>query len=545
MGHVILATMKSLASWSVLGIIALACAAVLPAQAPPYDLVLRNARILDGSGNPWYRGDLAIRGDTIAKIAASIIEPATRVIDVHGQIVAPGFIDIHSHARRNIFNVPTADNYVRQGVTTLIEGPDGGSPVPLAPFFEKLDALHMSVNFGTFIGQGSVRAAVLGEVDRKPTAEELDKMRGLVEQGMKDGAFGLSSGLFYVPGTFSSTAEVTELAKVAGRFGGIYISHMRDETSRVADSVKETIAIGELGGLPTQVTHHKIIGPGNWGKSVATLQLIDEARLRGVDATIDEYPYTASSTSIQAALFPAWAQEGGRAEILKRLKDPAARARIKTEATRLIREERGGGDPKNIVLSQCSWDASLPGKNLAEVTKLRGAEPTVENAAEAGIWIVEQGGCQGVFHAISEQDLERILRHPATMIASDGEIPTFGQSAPHPRSYGTWARVLAVYVRERKIITVEDAVRKMTTLPAQRLGLADRGLLRAGMKADVAVFDPARVRDTATFDKPHQYAEGFSCVIVNGAIVFDGNGMTTARPGRVLYGPAKKTGASN
>src|SRR5258708_26631268 len=292
-------TMKSLTIWSLLGIAALALTTILLAQAPPYDLVLRNARILDGSGNPWYRGDIAIRGDTIAKITASITEPATRVIDVHGQIVSPGFIDIHSHARRNIFNVPTADNYVRQGVTTLIEGPDGSSPVPLAPFFARLEALHMSINFGSFIGKGSVRAAVIGEVDRKPTADELEKMRGLVEQGMKDGAFGLSSGLFYVPGTFSSTGEVTELAKVAGRLGGIYISHMRDETSHIAESVKETIAIGELGGLPTQVTHHKIIGPANWGKSVETLQLIDEALRRGADAAIDLYPYTPSHTRLQ------------------------------------------------------------------------------------------------------------------------------------------------------------------------------------------------------------------------------------------------------
>jgi len=207
----------------------------------------------------------------------------------------------------------------------------------------------------------------------------------------------------------------------------------------------------------------------------------------------------------------------------------------------LIREERGGGDPKNIVLSSCAWDQSLAGKNLAEVAQLipqlRGTTPTVENAAEAGLWIVEKGGCQGVFHAINEQDLERILRYPGTMIASDGEIPNFGKEAPHPRSYGTWARVLNVYVRERKVITLEDAVRKMTTLPAQRLGLTDRGLLRPGMKADIAVFDPERVRDPATFDKPHQYAEGFSCVIVNGEVVFDGTAMTVARPGRVLYGP--------
>jgi N-acyl-D-amino-acid deacylase len=486
------------------------------AQAPRYDLLLRNGRIVDGSGNPWYRADIAIRGDTIVKIAPSIDEPATSVLDLGGQVVAPGFIDIHTHARRNIFNIPTADNYVRQGVTTLIEGPDGSSPVPLDPFLKRLEALPKSVNFGTFIGQGSIRSEVMGNVARPPTAEELQKMRGLVEQGMKSGAFGLSSGLFYVPGSFSSTEEVTELAKVAGRFGGIYISHMRDEASRVVDSVKETIAIGEHGGLPTQVTHHKIIGPANWGKSVDTLQLIEEARRRGVDASLDEYPYTASSTSIQAALFPAWAQEGGREQILARLKDPATRAKIKAEATRLIREERGGGDPKNVVLSSCDWDNSLAGKNLADVAQLHGSAPTVENAAEAGLWIVEKGGCQGVFHAISEQDLERILRYPGTMIGSDGEIPTFGKEAPHPRSYGTFARVLGVYVRERKTITLEDAVRKMTTLPAQRLGLSDRGLVRVGMKADVAVFDPARVRDTATFEKPHQYAEGVLYVIVNG-----------------------------
>ncbi len=514
----------------------LSVAATLTAQAPPYDLLFRNGRLVDGSGNPWYRGDVAIRGDTIVRIAPSISEPATRVVDVGGQVIAPGFIDIHSHARANIFNVPTADNYVRQGVTTLIEGPDGSSPVPLAPFLARLETLRKSVNIGSFIGQGSIRSAVIGETDRKPTTDELERMRALVEQGMKDGAFGLSSGLFYVPGVFSSTEEVTELAKVAGRFGGIYISHMRDETSHVVDSVKETIAIGERGGLPTQVTHHKVIGRGNWGRSIETLQLIDDARRRGVDASIDEYPYTASSTSIQAALLPAWAQEGGRERVLTRLKNPATRADIKSETVRIIREERGGGDPRNIVVAGCEWNASLAGKNLTEITQLRGMAPTLENAAEAGIWLVEQGNCQGIFHAINEQDLERILRHPATMIGSDGEIPTFGKAAPHPRSYGTFARVLAVYVRERNTITLEDAVRKMTGFPAQRLSLLDRGLLRPGMKADVTVFDPARVRDTATFDKPHQYAEGFSYVVVNGEIVFDGKAMTSARPGRVLYG---------
>jgi N-acyl-D-amino-acid deacylase len=506
-------------------------------QAPVerYDLLLRNGRVVDGSGSVWYRADVAIRGDTIVDIAPGLTGSATRVIDVAGKVVAPGFIDIHTHARRSLFEVPTAENYVRQGVTTLIEGPDGSSPVPLAPFLARLESLKKSVNIGTFIGQGSIRSAVIGNANRRPTTEELERMRALVEQGMKDGAFGLSSGLFYLPGSFSSTEEVAELGRVAGRFGGIYISHMRNEAAGVVDSVTETIAIGEQGRLPAQVTHHKIIGPANWGKSVETLRLIDEARSRGVDVTIDQYPYTASSTSIQAALIPAWAQEGSREQIMGRLKDPATRARIKDESAGIIRRERGGGDPRNVVIASCGWDASLAGKNLADVARLRGLEPTIENAAEAALWIVEKGGCSGIFHAISEDDLVGILKHPATMIGSDGEVSVFGKDRPHPRGYGTFARVLGVYVREKRVLTLEEAVRKMTSFPAQRIGLSDRGLIRAGMKADIAIFDPARVRDTATFAQPHQYAEGFSQVIINGQVAYENGQMSAARPGRVLY----------
>jgi dihydroorotase/N-acyl-D-amino-acid deacylase len=509
------------------------------AQTAPYDLLLKNARVVDGTGSPWYPADVAIRGDAIVRIAPAITEPATRVIDVDGQVVAPGFIDIHTHARRGIFGIPTAENYVRQGVTTLIEGPDGGSPVPLGPFLARLDSLPKSVNIGSFIGQGSIRSGVIGDVNRRATAAEITRMQGMVEQGMRDGALGLSSGLFYVPGTFTPTEEVIELARVAGRFGGIYISHMRDEASGVVQSVLETIRIGEEGGLPTQVTHHKVVGPGYWGRSVETLQAIDEARSRGVDATIDQYPYTASSTSITAALFPAWAQEGGRGAVLDRLNDPTTRARIKQESADIIRLERGGGDPKNVVVARCEWDESLAGKSLADVARLRSLEPTIENGAEMAIWITERGGCQGVFHAINEQDLVRILRHGATMVGSDGEIPTFGVGSPHPRSYGTFARVLGVYVREQKVLTLEEAVRKMSAFPAARLGLADRGVLKAGLTADIAVFDPARVRDAATFERPHQYAEGFSVVIVNGQVVYENGAMTAARPGRVLYGPAR------
>ena len=503
-----------------------------------YDLVLRNGLIVDGSGGVPYRADVAIRGDQIARIGADISNPATRMIDVGGEVIAPGFIDVHVHATRGtsqgLFEVPTADNYVRQGVTTIMDGPDGGSPVPIGPFVAKLQVLPKSINIGTFIGQGSVREAVIGLANRPATPAELEQMRALVAEGMREGAFGLSSGLFYVPGVFTPTEEVVDLARSAGRAGGIYISHMRDETSRLLDSVEETIVIGERGGLPAQVTHHKASGRPNWGKSVDTLRLIDEARKRGLDVTLDVYPYTASSTGLAAGLLPPWALEGGRARMLERLKDPATRTRVRSEAVRIIIEERGGGDPKNVVVSRCDAVPSAVGKNLSELTVGRGVEATVDNAAETLLGILDQDDCRGVFHAMSDQDVDRIIRHPAAMIASDGEIPVFGRNAPHPRSYGTFARVLSEYVRNRRLLTVEQAVRKMAAMPAQRLKLADRGLLRAGMKADLAVFNPATVRDVATYENPHQYAEGFSRVIVNGVVVFEDGRMTSARPGRVL-----------
>lgn len=509
------------------------------AAEPTYDLVLRNARVVDGTGSPWYRADIAIRGDAIVEIAPAIASAAKRVIDVKGSVVSPGFVDLHTHASRGLFEVPTADNYVRQGVTTILEGPDGTSAVPLKPFLDKLEALPKSLNIGSFLGQGSVRQRVVGLADRAASPEEIAKMRALVAEGMRDGAFGLSTGLFYVPGKFTPLAEVIELQKMVSPYRGLHTSHMRDEASKILDSVKETIAIGEQGGVPTQISHHKVIGKAYWGKTVETLKLVDEARARGVDATIDQYPYTASSTSIHGALLPGWANEGGPAETRKRLKDPATREKIKAATAELIRMERGAGDPANVVISLCRWDASLSGKNLSQLAQARGMAPTPENAAEIVAWLVENGSCQGVFHAMSEEDLLRVIVHPATMVASDGEVPIFGRGAPHPRSYGTFARVLAVYVREKKVLTLEDAVRRMSSMPAMRIGLADRGIIRPGMKADLAVFDPARVRDAATYEKPHQYAEGFSHVIVNGQVVYENGAMTTARPGRVLYGPGR------
>jgi dihydroorotase/N-acyl-D-amino-acid deacylase len=519
-----------------------ALGAALAAQTPPgWDLVIRGGRVLDGAGNPWVLADVAVRGDTIGAIGPGLPGKGAREIDARGLVVSPGFIDTHTHARRGIFEVPTADNYVRQGVTTIFEGPDGGSPVPLAPFLAKIAALGVTPNWGMFVGQGSIREAVIGRADRKATAGELETMKGLVRQGMLDGAFGLSTGLFYVPGIFTPPDEVIALAAVAGEMGGMHVSHMRNEASGVLDSVRETIAVGEQGHMPTQITHHKIIGTPNWGRSADTLKLVAEARARGVDVTIDQYPYTASSTGINA-LLPPWALEGRQADVAARLRDAAQRARVKAAIVESLTVDRGGGDAKNVQIASCAWDPALAGKNLAEITRARGAEPTLEAAAETVMWIVEQGGAQGIFHAIDEADLERILRDPVTMIASDGEVPLFGKASPHPRSYGTFVRVLGRYVRERRVIALADAVRKMTSFPAHRVGLLDRGVLRPGMKADIAIWDAATIADRATFEQPHQYAAGVHTVVVNGQIVFENNAMTPARPGRVLYGPAYRPG---
>jgi N-acyl-D-amino-acid deacylase len=521
---------------------------VLRAQAPSFDLVIRNARVVDGTGSPWFRSDIGIRGDTIAAMARRIDAPATRTIDAASQVVSPGFVDVHVHAFGGVgepphvlpvVEVPTADNYVRQGVTTLVTGPDGFSPVPLRPALELVGKTGITPNLGAFIGHGSIRAAVFGSVNRAPAAGELERMRTLTRDGMRDGALGLSTGLFYVPATFSRTDEIVELAKVAGAMGGIHISHMRDEELGVEASVRETIAIGELGGLPTQVTHHKVIGKASWGKSVDTLRVIDEARQRGVDVTLDVYPYPASSTNISAALMPSWAQEGTRDDILKRLRDPVMRGRIARETVRIILEGRGGGDAHNVMVSRCDWNPSLAGQRLDDVAAGRGKSRSVEDAADTAFWLVENGDCGGIYFAIGEEDIQRVLKHPATMIASDGQVVLFGRASPHPRSYGTFVRVLGRYVRDLKVLTLEDAVRKMSSYPAQRIGLTDRGVLRVGMKADLVMFDPATVRDMATFEQPHQYPQGISVVVVNGQVAFENGAMTAARPGRILYGPGR------
>jgi dihydroorotase/N-acyl-D-amino-acid deacylase len=496
--------------------------------------------VVDGTGAPGRRADVAIRGDRIVAVAPGLKGPAVRTLDVPGLVIAPGFIDVHVHARATLFRVPAAENVIRQGVTTIVEGPDGGSPVPLGPFLDRVAASPASVNVGSFLGQGSVRESVMGTVDRAATPGELARMEQLVREGMEDGAFGLSTGLFYVPGAFTPPEEVARLARVAARRGGTYASHMRNEASGVVESVKETISLGSSASIPVQISHHKALGRANWGKTVETLRLVAEARARGQDVTLDVYPYTASKTGL-SALLPAWGREGGRAEMLKRLADPATRARLRTAAASSITNDRGAGNPKNVVISSSAGRPDTVGKDLAVLTRARGAAPTAENAAETAFLVLEAGDATAIYHAIAEGDIARVMKDPGTMIASDGELPVFGDAAPHPRSYGTFARVLAVYVRQKGLLSLEEAVRKMSGLPAKRLGLADRGLVKEGFAADLAVFDPKAVVDRATFEKPHAYATGVSYVVVNGALVLDAGKMTTARPGRALRGPGYRT----
>ena len=501
-----------------------------------YDLIIRGGKVVDGSGNPWYHADIAIKNDRIAEIGQLSNHEAKRVIDAHGLVVAPGFIDPHTHALRGIFEVPNAESALLQGVTTLTEGNDGSSPYPIDRHYADIDNLRISPNWAVFVGQGTIRQRVIGFGLRKATPDEMERMKQMVRDAMEQGALGISTGLFYVPGSFTSTEEVIELSKVAAEYNGIYISHIREEAAQLIDSVQETIRIGEEADIPVQITHHKVIGVENWGASIESLRLVDEARKRGVDVTIDQYPYTASQTSINA-LIPQWAQAGGREEMLSRINSAETYSTIKNEVVAKILYDRGGGDPKNVFISRNSWDPDMAGKNLAELAVDAGLEPTPENAADVVFDIIRGGGATAVYHAIGPEDVDRIMQHPATAIGSDGPVGVFGEGTPHPRQYGTFARVLGLYVRERKILSLEEAIRKMSSQSARRLGIHDRGLITKGYFADIAIFDPDEIIDKATFENPHQYAIGTKFVLVNGTVVVENGQHTGARPGRILHGP--------
>jgi N-acyl-D-amino-acid deacylase len=502
--------------------------------AEPFDLVIENARIVDGTGNPWFRGSVAIRGGKIVKVGRVDASRAGATIDAGGMIVAPGFIDVHTHVE-DVFSKPTAENFVRMGVTTLVTGNCGGSATDVAEFLGRVNASPLAVNISTLIAHGSVREKVMGLDNRDPTADEQLAMNALVEKGMQDGALGLSTGLIYVPGTFSKTEEVVGLAKSAAKFGGVYASHIRDEGTKVVEAIEEAINIGEQANMPVEISHFKISSKALWGRTPTTIGLVEAARKRGLSVTVDQYAYTASSTSLDARL-PTWAIAGGREEGRKRLADPETRKRV-------IKEMKDELKRKNFKDYSFAYVASyranpeFNGKSIPEITKMVRGKKKLDAQIEQFLEMYDKGGAQMVYHVMNEDDVQSIMRQPFTMIASDSGVQRLNVGVPHPRGYGNNARVLGRYVRELRIITLEDAIRKMTSLPAQTFNLRDRGLIREGFAADLVIFDDNAVADKATFENPHQFAEGFQAVIVNGEAVFDGTKLTGKMSGQALRGP--------
>jgi len=520
----------------------LAFIVLLPSSSfsqPQFDLLIQNGRIIDGSGNPWYRGDLGIRDGKIAAIGNLDANEAQRVIDAEGLVVAPGFIDVHTHVEDNIRKLPTAENFLFDGVTTIITGNCGGSETDLSKFFEELRASGISLNLATLIGHNSVRRVVMNTAKRDPSPTELAKMEGLVARAMQAGAVGFSTGLIYIPGTYSKTSEVVALAKVAAQHGGVYASHIRNEGDSVLFAIREAIHIGREANMPVEISHFKISSKRLWDHSDETLALVEQARAEGLDVCVDQYPYTASSTNL-GVLLPAWALADGDSAIKARLNHPMMRKQIAQEMKHFIRERAGRNRLDYAIVARCRWDSTMEGKSIAEINQRMKRKANLDNEIQTVLDMMLKGGAAMVYHSMYEDDVTRIMQYPNAMIASDAGVIEFGRGAPHPRAYGTNARVLGRYVREKKVLRLEEAIRKMTSLPAQRFHLHERGLLRPGMAADIVVFDPNRVKDRATFDKPHAYAEGFRYVLVNGEVVIEGGNHTGARAGQILFGPGKQ-----
>ena len=504
------------------------------APIPVYDTVIKNGRIVDGSGNPWVRADVGIKNGRITKIGRIDVLEAAKTIDAKNQIVAPGFIDVHTHVE-SIYDLPAAENFVRMGVTSLVTGNCGTSVTDVSEFFNRIKQTPLAINLATLIAHGSVRRKIVGLDDRAPTTEELQKMEAVVEQAMKDGAVGLSTGLIYVPGTYAKTDEIIDLARVVARYGGLYATHMRNEGEKVTDAIKESIHIGEQAGLPVEISHFKISSKKLWGQSPVTIGLVRDARARGLMVTVDQYAYTASSTSLDSRL-PGWLRAGGLEEGKKRLSDQATRQRVIDEMKDTLKRS-GFKDYSYAMVASYQPDKSFNGKSIAEITKQVRGKSDIKSQIEQIIAMYEAGGASMVYHGMSEGDVQRIMAEPFTMIASDSGVRQVDESVPHPRGYGNNARVLGRYVRELHVISLEDAIRKMTSLPAQTFGFRDRGLIREGFAADLVIFDEATVGDRATFENPHQYPNGITCVLVNGEEVFANSQMTGARPGVAMHGP--------
>lgn len=529
---------------------------VLGYLAPEFDLVLRGGTVLDGTGGPAQRVDVGVRGDAIVAVGDIAAERARRAIDVSGLQVAPGFVDIHTHSDRTVLKYPTCDSRVLQGVTTEVTGNCGDCAALLsgvdverrrkewrdegvradwsdvASYAARVEATKVSANQALLLGQGTIRENAVGNVDRRLTPDELKAVLRAVEEGMDQGAFGLSTGLEYTPGQYTPTEEIVEMSRVVARYGGLYASHVRNEVASVLESVEEAVDIGRVSGARVEVSHLKTCGKRHWPKQRATLDLVEAARRSGVDVLADVYPYTAYSTGL--TLFcDAWALEGGDADLVRRLRSATDRARIRREVDAHVAEEPGGYDL--IVISSVTTEKNrvAVGKSVADVAELWKIEPV-----EALLRLLEEesGDVSYIGHAMSPENVAMVLSHPLVMIGSDGVSMTAAPDVgrPHPRSFGTYARVLQHYVRETRAVDLSAAIRKMTSMPADHLGLSDRGRIARGKRADLVVFDAASVAERSTFDDPLLPPVGVSTVLVNGTPVVEGGKHTGARPGRFL-----------
>lgn len=522
-------------------------------RAESYDLIVRNGRVVDGSGNPAFFADIGVKDGRVAAIGR-LDGKAKTEIDAKGLIVAPGFIDVHTHAdelgagRRNRASTNNeavfesweqrAENFLRMGVTTVVVGNCGGSALDVGQFFENVKSNKISINVATLIGHNTVREKAMGgSFDRPPTAEEMAKMKSYVDQAMKDGAVGLSTGLIYLPGVFSKPDEIVELAKAVTPYDGVYASHMRHEDSKIYDALDEVFRVAREAHLRAEVSHIKLSGEKSWGQADKVLAYIEKARAEGLDITEDQYAYTASSTTMRQ-LIPDDAFDGGKKTFLDIIGDPQKKAKLVSDMKAKLRF-RGREDYAYAVIASYRHDKSLNGLNIVEATKKVRNSDSLDEQIEMVLEIEKNGSASGVFHGMNEQDLQTFMKHPNTMIACDSGLRKFGESVPHPRGYGNNARVLGRYVRELKVLRLEDAIRKMSSLPANTFQLKQRGLLREGFWADIVVFDPDKVTDPSTFNDPHHYATGIPYVLVNGVPVIKDSKHTSATPGQgVRHSPA-------
>ena len=506
-------------------------ATLVTSCADKYDIRITGARVFDGYTLSEEPQDVVIKDGVIVGVGPHS-GGATSTFAAYDQIISPGFIDAHAHIE-NIMRLSDAQSSLRQGITTALGGPDGRGPSPMKKYLDSLEGYDLGINTAYLVGHNTIRRRVMGTENRAPTAEEQAQMEAMVKQAMVDGAYGISTGLKYIPGAYSNVDEVIALSKVVGTAGGIYTSHLREEGLGLIEGVQEAIVIGREANIPIVLTHHKAIGRPMWGASVKTLAMVDSARALGIDVMMDQYPYTASSTGI-SVLIPAWAMAGGNAEFKKRIENPISRKKIHEEIMFNIEYDRGGADLNVVQFANVAWQPDLNGKTLKDWAIERGLPTDFKTGADLVIEAQLNGGASCIFHAIGEEDVKRIMQHPLAMVASDGRLSQPGEGHPHPRGYGTFPRVLGKYVREEKVLSLELALRKMTSLPAERIGLKNRGVIKEGAIADITIFNLNTIIDKGTFQDPHQYPEGINWVFVNGKLAVAMDTITTVRAGKVL-----------